>query len=106
MKTIDKASITKAYTENDIKHAVNKIFIDKWSVYKSAKDFKIPWSTLKDRLAASSSVDGMPIIKTGRQYNLSKEQEVKVVSYITNMRSIGFGLSATEVCKYAFQTSK
>lgn len=96
----------KKYSENDLRIALKKIFNDGWSVYKAAKAYGIPWSTLKDRLMVTPSPEEMPTLKCGRPFNLTAEEETKVVSYITKMQSIGFGLSATEVRRYAFQLAQ
>ena len=42
-------------------------------------------------------MEEMPSLKKGRPFNQTVDEEFKVVSYITEVQSIGFGLSATEV---------
>lgn len=96
----------KKYTEDDLKNAIQKVLAENWSVYKAGKAYNIPWSTLKDRLKITPSLDKLPVVKIGRPFNLSREDELKIVSYVAKMESIGCGLNATEIRRYAFEISK
>lgn len=39
-------------------------------------------------------------------FNLTSEDEVKIISYVTEVQSIGLGSSTTDVRRYAFRIAK
>ena len=45
----------------------------------------------------------MPLLIKGRPFFLSTGQETKLVSYIIEMQELGFGLTANEVRRFAYQ---
>lgn len=91
------------YNENDLKGALEKILNCGWTIYQSSKEFNIPYNTLKDRLKVTPDPSNMPLVKKGRPFLLSTEQELRLLSYIIEMQELGFGLSANEVRTYAYQ---
>jgi hypothetical protein len=48
----------------------------------------------------------MPISKKKTSFNLTLEDKNRIVSYMTEMQSIGFGLSAAEVGRYMLNIAK
>jgi hypothetical protein len=67
-------------------------------------------STLKQMLLISPPAKEVPILERGIPFNLTAEYETKVVSYITEMQSIGFVLSRGDAvyishCKEKWETN-
>jgi hypothetical protein len=48
----------------------------------------------------------MPFIRVGRPLHLTAAEELKIVSYLTKVQSIEFGLCGTKIRRYSFQISK
>nr|CAD7264236.1 unnamed protein product [Timema shepardi] len=87
----------KGYNDSDMREALNKVLKEGWSLYKCSKEFKIPYNTLKDRLKVTPDAANMPVVKMGRPFFLTKEEESELASYVIQMQELGFGLSASEV---------
>ena len=99
----------RGYENSHLVNAVKKIVNENWSIYKAAKEFKVPWSTLKDHVSRHNLEDEhaeIAIPKLGRPFILPKEIELKFVKYIIEMQELGFGLSVIHVKKLAFDLSK
>nr|CAD7263062.1 unnamed protein product [Timema shepardi] len=86
----------KGYNDSDMREALNKVLKEGWSLYKCSKEFKIPYNTLKDRLKVTPDAANMPVVKMGRPFFLTKEEESELASYVIQMQELGCGLSASE----------
>lgn len=92
------------YTNGELHHAAQKVLQDGWTIYKSAKEYKVPYNTLKDYVVSHpvSEVPTSPV-KLGKPFALTSDEELKLVQYIIKMQELGFGLSATDVRNYAYK---
>jgi hypothetical protein len=63
-------------------------------------------STPKEMLLTLPLVMGAPILKKGMPFNLTSEDETKIIRYVTEIRSIGLVLSATDVMRCEFHAVK
>ena len=63
------------------------------SVYRAARQFSVPVSTLRDRIRGNIAVDA----RNGTGTLLSEEEERQLVEHITYMAGIGYGYSKSTV---------
>jgi hypothetical protein len=54
----------------------------------------------------SPSAKEVSILRKGKSFNLTSEEETRIVNYITEMQSSGFELSATDLRRYTLQIAK
>lgn len=79
------------------------------SIYKAAKEMKVPWSSLKRYLNNTEVQDGnvvQDLPKLGRPFALPAELEVQIFNYIINMQELGFGLTVIQIRKLAFSLAE
>ncbi|CAC5394575.1 unnamed protein product [Mytilus coruscus] len=81
----------KQYDPNALKYAYDAVQ-NGMSVYKAAKNYGIPESTLRDRTLGLVSVDGRC-----SNYLFDEGTEKKMVDHIAHMASIGYGYSRIDV---------
>lgn len=80
------------YYVTSVKKTLDRIRDKNWSVYRAAKEYGVPWSTLKQYIMWEAEVVTLP--KTGRLLVLAKEQENKVLSYIgTIIQDVAYNFS-------------
>ena len=92
------------YTMQELHHAAQKVSQDGWTIYKAAKECKVPYNTLKDYFSRKPvSKNPTSPVKLGKPLALTTDEELKLVQYIIKMQELGFGLSATDVRKHAFK---
>ncbi|XP_073959486.1 uncharacterized protein [Choristoneura fumiferana] len=79
------------------------------TLYRASKEYKIPWSTLKENLervkeksGSSNSNTQVTVTKMGRPYALSVDVEHQLVSYIIKMQELGFGLTVNKIRQLAY----
>lgn len=97
----------QAYSTDDLRGALQKVLEEKWSIYKAAKHFSVPWSTLKDYVDRSNGdKDNVTIGKMGRPFALTSELEVKLFNFIIKMQEIGFGLNVNRIRHVAYAMAK
>ena len=95
------------YAKQAIKLAVRKVLDEKWSIYRSAKYYSIPWSTLKDYVRrCEGETDAVEIKKVGRPFALCPATEVSLVNYVINMQEIGFGLTVNRIRHIAYSLAE
>lgn len=92
------------YSMQELHNAAQKVLQDGWTVYKSAKEYKVPYNTLKDYISRNPvNVNSAYQAKLGKPFALNSDEELKLVQYIVQMQELGFGLSATDVRKHAYK---
>ena len=74
-----------------------------WTIYKASKVHHVPFNTLKRYLKISPGPNEVLYVKKGRPMVLTAEEEQQLVPYTTQMQDIGFGLTATDVRKQAYE---
>ena len=57
-------------------------------VYRAAKEFKVPLTTLRGRVDNRLSID---CTKTGPEPLLSQIEEAKLVKHVQDLASVGYG---------------
>ena len=67
-------------------------------VYRAAKEFKVPLTTLRDRVDNRVSID---CTKTGPEPLLSQIEEAKLVKHLQDLTSVGYGYTRAEVVSMA-----
>ena len=113
-KSSTKATSAKNYDRNAVELAVRKVLQDDWTVYRAAKHYNVPWSTLKDNVmkstehfdVRSNNLTKFEIGKVGRPFALSSDLENKLAKYIIRMQELGFGLTVLQVRKLAYRLAK
>lgn len=91
------------YSPEALKNAIEKVLVEKWSIYKASKHFSIPWSTLKDNVMCSEGDnDTVNIRKMGRPFALTTDSEIKLVNFIIGMQERGFGVTVNRVRHLAY----
>lgn len=102
----------RKYSESDLKSAVECVLSSTMTIYRASKEYKIPWSTLKENVSKYKTLrksnQGAQIVmaKVGRPFALPAELEQKLLAYIIEMQEIGFGLSVTKVKQIALSLAK
>lgn len=96
----------KFYNASSIKAAVLEVSNGS-TVYKAAKKFSIPWSTLK---AYCSRYQHDPFsssqLKRGKPFVLPSEVEIELLNYINKMQEIGFGLTVKQIRIVAYRLAE
>lgn len=76
-------------------------------IYLAAKTFSVPWSTLKDYLVrANFDPAEVHVVTNGRRPALPVDLEQQLLSYIKKMQETGFGLTATDVRRTAYESAE
>lgn len=99
-----------SYNGRILEEAVKKVLQDDWSIYKAAKFYAIPWTTLKENVVKSTEhfdcntnvLNKFVLGKVGRPFALPSALEVKLASYIIKMQEYGFGLTVKQIRKLAY----
>jgi hypothetical protein len=89
--------------------SVGEILEVGWKLYKVSREHKIPYNTPKERLSISRLAKEEPILKKEIAYNLTSEDETKIVSYVTEGMYTGVGLRvkiSADVGRYAVIVAK
>ena len=86
----------RQYDVSLINRAYEDIMSKKYSVYKAARVYGIPESTLRDRTLGIQPIyeDGVPT--TGSGPILSREEEKMLIDHLEYMNTIGYGYSRKE----------
>ena len=61
-------------------------------VYRAEKEFKVPLTTLRDRVDTRVSID---CTETGPEPLLSEIEEAKLVKHLQDLTSVGYGYTRT-----------
>ncbi|XP_054723962.1 uncharacterized protein LOC129234057 [Uloborus diversus] len=97
----------KKYSKETLQLAVRKVVDENWSVYKSAKKFFIPWSTLKDYITrCEGDSDSVDVRKVGRPFALGPATETSLVKFVINMQELGFGLTVSRIRHIAYSLAE
>lgn len=77
------------------------------TVYRTSKEFSIPWTSLKENVRRTKENNEKEITqftmkKIGRPFSLSVTVEQKLVAYILEMQELGFGLNVNQIRKLHF----
>lgn len=86
----------RKYSESDLKSAVECVLSSTMTIYRASKEYKVPWSTLKENVSKyktlrKSNRDAQIVMaKVGRPFALPVELEQKLLAYIIEMQEIGF----------------
>ena len=67
-------------------------------IFRAAKEFKVPLTTLRDRVDNRVSID---CTKTGPEPLLSQIEEAKLVKHLQDLASVGYGYTRAEVVSMA-----
>lgn len=82
------------------------------TIYRASKEYKIPWSTLKENLRKLKELREndenvqVKMSKIGRPFALPVELEQKLLTYITEMQEMGIGLNVTKIKQVALSLAK
>lgn len=102
----NKNLVNRSYDFSVLLDAARKVHNENVSIYKAAKLYEVPWSTLKDFLKSNPDVEHAHQNKMGRPFALTGELETKLFSYITEMQDLGFGLTVIQIRKLAYDLAK
>lgn len=83
-----------AYTEHDLREAVQEVRSKELSNYAASKLYGIPTSTLNDRVLAKTGIKSQTL---GRAPAIPLDQETKLAEYLRTLEKWGQGLSKEEV---------
>ena len=86
-----------SYTEEDIKDCIHMIKSTNAKIKKAARIFKIPATTIRDRLFGKSD----PSNKPGPSKLLTDNEETSLAYYVQYMSDIGLGLTGKMLCLFA-----
>jgi hypothetical protein len=75
--------LRKGCSGNDMWVSVGGILEAGWKLYKASIEHKIPYNTPKEMLSISRLANEVSILKKEMPYNLTLDDETKIVSYVT-----------------------
>ena len=78
----------RKYSPTSLQNALTKVLNKDMTVYKAAKVYGVPKTTLKDRISGRV---GMDVVKSGPELTLNLEQEARLVDHIKMMADCGYG---------------
>ena len=102
----------RQYSPRKLKDAVRKVLLEKCSIFKASKEFKVPWTTLKENVVRAQENETeennfqFSSKKVGRPFSLNISVEQQLVKYITDMQSLGCGLTVTKIRQTAFRLAE
>lgn len=102
----ERGKYSSQYTPDDLRCAVQRVLQEGWSTNHASKQDNVPFNTLKRYLMSSSEPNDVSVAKKGRPLVLTVGEEQTLVTYVIKMQEIGFGLSATDVRRQAFELIK
>ena len=82
-----------------MKRAIDDVTRNSKGLRQAAREYSVPVTTLKRQIDCFLTADCKP----GPSTTLLKEEEEKLVNYITTMAQRGFGLSPQEICTLAYE---
>ena len=81
------------YERANLQTAYTAVFEKGMSVYKAARAYDVPESTLRDRIRGNVEVDA----KVGHDTIFSHDEEQELVGHLSYMASIGYGYSKADI---------
>ncbi|KAJ8306069.1 hypothetical protein KUTeg_016614 [Tegillarca granosa] len=88
----------KAYSPSKLNNAYMSVIENNTPVYKAARQFGVPLTTLRDRVDGRVSID---TVRSGPNPLFSLEQEAKLVIHIKFLAEVGYGYTRSEVIHLA-----
>jgi hypothetical protein len=94
VRTYKRKTSGQTYTEEDLKNAIQKIQVEKWSYRRASTDFKIPLGTL------SAHILHTPKPTSGRPPALSRKEEQYLVNLVVTLQEWGQLSTCNDILKY------
>ncbi|XP_041351690.1 uncharacterized protein LOC121370490 [Gigantopelta aegis] len=93
----DGSSKYQQYSRQAVEDAYNAVVLHKMTVYQAAKEFKIPYMTLSDKIHGKRPL----YTKLGRKSLLPEENEIKFAEHVKYLFSIGYGFAKADFLQMA-----
>jgi helix-turn-helix, Psq domain/Tc5 transposase DNA-binding domain len=105
MDVMQKRPQHSLWEEKNLSEAMKDVLENKMTFGKAAKKWNIPKSTLFDHIRGKSQHSGNKKL-TGRQPVFPEAVEKQLVAYIKEFANNLFGLTATDIKKFAYQVAE
>lgn len=69
----------RQYSPRKLKDAVRKVLLEKWNIFKASKEFKVPWTTLKEIVVRAQENE---IEEDNFQFSSKKSWQTVLAQYL------------------------